>query len=131
MNKTNNNILKVLLIIAGSLSVVLGVIGIFLPVLPTTPFLLLAAALFARSSEKFYNKITTNRWFGKYIKDYNDGKGIKLQVKISAITILWVSIIISVIILKILLLIITLIFIATLATIYIISIKTLKNNTQK
>ncbi|MBI5540285.1 MAG: YbaN family protein [Bacteroidia bacterium] len=131
MNKANNNVLKVLLIIAGSLSVVLGVIGIFLPVLPTTPFLLLAAALFARSSEKFYKIITTNKLFGKYIKDYNDGKGIKLQVKISAITILWVSIIISVIILKILLLKLSLIFIATLATIYIISIKTLKNNTQK
>lgn len=131
MSKTYNKVLKLIMIISGSLLVALGIIGIFLPVLPTTPFLLLAAALFARSSDKFYNLITNNRWIGKYIKDYNEGKGISLKIKISAITILWISIIISTIILKFLILKLSLIFIGVLATAYIISIKTLKNNIKK
>lgn len=126
MVKIKNKILKIILIITGSISVVIGILGIFLPVLPTTPFLLIAAALFARSSEKFYCMITTNRWFGKYIKDYNTGKGIRLKIKIYAISILWISIIISVIILKFLVLKLSLVIIALLATIYIISVKTSK-----
>ena len=131
MNKTSNKILKLILIITGSLFVVIGIIGIFIPLLPTTPFLLLAAALFARSSEKFYMLITNNKWFGAYIKDYNEGKGIRLKVKISAIIILWISIIISVLFLKLLILKLSLMFIAVLATTYIISIKTVKNNNTK
>lgn len=131
MNKTSNKILKLILIITGSLFVVIGIIGIFIPLLPTTPFLLLAAALFARSSDKFYKLITNNKWFGAYIKDYNEGKGIRLKVKISAIIILWISIIISVLFLKLLILKLSLMFIALLATTYIISIKTVKNNNTK
>jgi uncharacterized membrane protein YbaN (DUF454 family) len=131
MNKTSNKILKLILIITGSLFVVIGIIGIFIPLLPTTPFLLLAAALFARSSDKFYKLITNNKWFGAYIKDYNEGKGIRLKVKISAIIILWISIIISVLFLKLLILKLSLMFIAVLATTYIISIKTVKNNNTK
>jgi cobalt-precorrin 5A hydrolase len=67
-------------------------IGIFVPVLPTTPFLLLAAACYARSSEHFHQWLLNNRWFGQYIKDYHDGLGIRLSQKITALSLMWLSI---------------------------------------
>jgi uncharacterized membrane protein YbaN (DUF454 family) len=83
---------RTLLIIGGTLSVVLGVVGIFVPVLPTTPFLLLAAACYARSSERFYHWLLTNRWFGEYIKNYREGRGIPLKQKVLTISLLWLTI---------------------------------------
>ncbi len=81
-----------LLIIAGSFFLGLGILGILLPVLPTTPFLLLAAGCYARSSERFYNWLLNNRWFGSYIRNYREGKGIVLKVKVLSVTLLWISI---------------------------------------
>jgi len=83
---------KILLITTGSFFVGVAVIGIFVPVLPTTPFLLISAALYARSSKKFYNWLTNNKIFGRYIKSYREGKGIPLKVKIIIITLLWITI---------------------------------------
>ncbi|MBS4538796.1 DUF454 family protein [Clostridium sp. D2Q-11] len=74
-------IIKGILVFIGTLSVILGVIGIFLLLLPTTPFLLLAAACYIRGSKKFYNWLISNRFFGKYIKNYSEGKGIALKTK--------------------------------------------------
>jgi len=76
----------------GSFCVAMGVIGIFVPILPTTPFLLVAAFCFAKSSERFYRWLTTNRWCGEYIRNYREGKGISLRRKIFAIALLWISI---------------------------------------
>ena len=70
------------MITTGTFFVGLGIIGIFLPLLPTTPFLLLAAACYARSSKRFYNWLLNNKWFGNYIKNYRERKGIPLQIKI-------------------------------------------------
>ncbi len=92
---TSTGWIRRVLIVAGFLFVGLGILGIFLPVLPTTPFLLLAAACFARSSQKFYNWLLNNRWFGRYIRNYREGKGIPLRVKIITISLLWVTILIS------------------------------------
>jgi len=72
--------------------VALGVLGIFVPVLPTTPFLLLAAICYARSSERFYHWLLNNRWFGEYIKNYREGRGIPLRVKILTLIALWLTI---------------------------------------
>jgi uncharacterized membrane protein YbaN (DUF454 family) len=83
---------RTLLIIGGTLSVALGVIGIFVPVLPTTPFLLLAAACYARSSERFYHWLVTNRWFGEYIENYREGRGIPLKQKVLTVSLLWLTI---------------------------------------
>ena len=69
-----------------------GTLGIFLPLLPTTPFLLLAAACYARGSKRFYNWLLGNRWFGNYIKDYRERKGIPFKIKILSISLLWVTI---------------------------------------
>lgn len=92
---TSSGLLKGLLIFAGTLFVGLGVLGIFLPLLPTTPFLLLAAACYAKSSKRFYHWLLSNRWFGKYIKNYRERRGIPSRVKISTISILWITIALS------------------------------------
>ncbi|RZN47132.1 DUF454 domain-containing protein [archaeon] len=83
------------LIVSGSVSVGLGVIGIFVPILPTTPFLLLAAGCYARSSDRFYNWLLGNRLFGNYIRNYREGRGIPLVMKIAIILLLWVTILFS------------------------------------
>ncbi len=83
---------KWLLIAAGTACVCLGVAGIFLPLLPTTPFLLLAAACYAGSSKKFYNWLINNRWFGDYIKNYREGRGLTLNVKLLSVGSLWITI---------------------------------------
>jgi len=83
---------RYLFIIAGTLSVILGIIGIFLPVLPTTPFLLLAAACYIRGSQKMYNLLLNNRYLGAYIRNYLEGKGMTLKVKCITIGLLWITI---------------------------------------
>lgn len=82
---------KILLIIAGSISLGLGVLGVILPLLPTTPFLLLAAACYVRSSERLYYWLITNKYFGSYIQNYRDGKGIPLRAKVIGVSVLWLA----------------------------------------
>jgi uncharacterized membrane protein YbaN (DUF454 family) len=119
-----NRILRGVLISIGTLCVALGLIGIFIPLLPTTPFLLLAAWCYARSSKRYYNWLISNKRFGKYIKDYREGRGIPLKAKVTAITLLWITILLSIVfIVSILLVRIIMIIIAVGVTIYIISIK--------
>ena len=81
-----------LLIGVGSLSVALGTVGIFVPLLPTTPFLLLAAACFVRSSPRLYRWLITHRWFGTYIKNYREHRVIPVRFKVLTLTLLWLSI---------------------------------------
>jgi uncharacterized membrane protein YbaN (DUF454 family)/ubiquinone/menaquinone biosynthesis C-methylase UbiE len=78
--------------VAGTISTAIGILGIFVPILPTTPFLLLAAACYIRSSERFYRWLLNNRIFGVYISNYIEGKGMILRVKLFTIFLLWVSI---------------------------------------
>lgn len=84
-----------LFIVAGIVSFLLGMLGIPLPLLPTTPFLLLSAWLFARSSERFYIWLISHRYFGRYIRDYREKGGVGITVKIVAVALLWVTIGIS------------------------------------
>jgi len=62
------------------------------PILPTTPFLLLAAACYMRSSQKFYRWLINNRLFGTYIRNYISGRGMPLRIKAFTIILLWVAI---------------------------------------
>ena len=125
---TSTWIVRLILITAGTIFLGLGIIGIFLPILPTTPFLLLAAACYARSSKRFYNWLLKNKWFGKYIERYREGKGIPLKVKIYIITLLWITILLSTIFfIEIFWIRILLILIAVGVTIHILTIKTYKN----
>lgn len=84
-----------LLIATGALALVLGVIGIFLPVLPTVPFVLLASYCFARSSKRFHSMLIDNPHFGLIIRNYELGRGIPRRIKIRAITLLWLGLGIS------------------------------------
>jgi len=87
----NNRLLRWLLIIIGLVSTGLGIIGIFVPLLPTTPFLLLAAACFARSSERFHSWLVNHNRLGPMIRGYLDGSGIPLRAKYTAITLVWLT----------------------------------------
>ena len=91
-----NKVTKVLLIIIGWISIVLGVIGIVLPLLPTTPFILLAAACFAKSSKKFHHWIITHPLFGPIINNFQNGQGIPHNVKIKVILFIWLTLGISI-----------------------------------
>ena len=90
--KSSQKLIRALWFIAGTISLVLGAIGIVLPVLPTTPFLLAAAACYYKSSQRMHNWLLNNRWFGEYIRNYKEGKGFTLKTKITAITLLWITI---------------------------------------
>lgn len=115
----------------GSVSVMLGIIGIFVPILPTTPFLLLAAACYVRSSQRFYAWLLNHPWFGDYIRNYREGKGIPLFTKVIVITLLWLTIGFSVLmVVPVMLGKILLIGIAVGVTIHVVSIKTLKQETR-
>lgn len=94
-NKQARGCLKYFLIIVGLVSVGLGVIGIVVPLLPTTPFLLLAATCFARSSTRCHSWLFHNKWFGKYLKNYYEGRGIPIHVKVYTLLFLWVTILSS------------------------------------
>ena len=82
---------KNLFISFGFISLFLGVLGIFLPVLPTTPFLLLSAYLFSKSSKRWHDFVMNNKVFGKYIKDYMEEKGITFKNKIVALSFLGIT----------------------------------------
>jgi uncharacterized protein len=85
-------LIRALLIAVGALSLGLGVLGIFMPLLPTTPFLLLAAACFIRSSSRLYTWLITHPWFGDYIYYYQRYRAISLHVKVSSLVMLWLTI---------------------------------------
>lgn len=87
--------IRILFNIVGTVAVVLGVIGIVLPLLPTTPFLLLALACYMRGSQRMAHWMVSNRLFGRYLLDYQAGHGIPLKTKIWALTIMWASLALS------------------------------------
>ncbi|MCL2412576.1 MAG: YbaN family protein [Bacteroidales bacterium] len=93
--KPANKGLKILYAILGSISLVLGTLGIFLPLLPTTPFYLLTAWLYMRSSEKLYQKVMSNKYFGSIVRNFQEDKSIPLRTKIIIVSMLWASILFS------------------------------------
>jgi uncharacterized membrane protein YbaN (DUF454 family) len=110
--------------LGGTFTLILGIIGIVIPILPTTPFLLLTAAAYAKSSKRFYNWLLNSRILGMYIRNYKEGKGMPLKLKIFTISALWITISISLIFLtKMIWLQILLIIIAIAVSIHIIGIK--------
>jgi len=128
MNRTK----RIIFISLGIFFVVLGIIGIFIPVLPTTPFLILAAALFARSSQRFYTWLLSNRLFGKILRDYRSGKGIPIKVKVYLLVLLWLTLALSAYFSwHIIYIPLILLFVGIGVTIHIMMIKTNKEVNQK
>jgi len=84
-------IIRIIYIIIGSISLLLGIIGIFLPLVPTTPFLLLSALLYYKSSPKCYNWLISQPHLGKYIRNYREKKIIPRRVKITTLSFMWIS----------------------------------------
>lgn len=123
LNISESKIKRGLYYTAGTFFLILGLIGIVLPILPTTPFLLLSAACYVRSSEKAYNWLLNNRVFGQYIRDYRDGKGLPIKVRVITITLLWITIIISLFFISILWVQILLLVIATIVSIHVAFIR--------
>lgn len=83
---------RALLIATGTFSVGLGVLGIFLPLLPTTVFLLLGAACYAKSSPRFYLKLVNNPVLGGYIRNSREGRGLRRRDKAITLALLWAGI---------------------------------------
>ena len=82
-------ICKWLLVSLGVLATTLALIGVVVPLLPTTPFLLLAAACFVRSSDSMYGWLTSNRLFGSFIRNYREQRGMSARAKLAALALLW------------------------------------------
>jgi len=85
--------MKILLTALGLLSLGLGVLGIFLPVLPTTPLLLLAAALFLRGNRNLYDWLLNHPELGPYIRNFMEHKAIPLRVKVISVSLVWITLI--------------------------------------
>ena len=117
-------IIRIIYIILGTISLVLGIIGIFLPLLPTTPLLLLSAFLYYRSSPKCYTWLISQPHLGKYIKNYREKKIIPRRVKILSISFMWISMLYcAIFLLDNILLRIGLMVVAVAVTIHILSHK--------
>lgn len=84
--------MKTAYIILGTISLVLGFIGIFLPLLPTTPFLLLTAALYFRGSPRLYQWLLNHKYFGTYIRNFRENKAVPLRAKIYSLLLMWGSV---------------------------------------
>ncbi len=91
----SNPLLRAFLLSCGWIFTVLAFLGAILPLVPTTPFLLVAAACFYRSSDRFYKWIMFNKIFGHYLMDYKAGKGIPMHVKVMALVFTWASTMVS------------------------------------
>ena len=84
--------LKIMFLILGTISLLLGIIGLFIPGLPTTPFLILTSILYIRSSKRLYQLLISNKYLGKPIKSFHENKGMTLKLKFFSIAMMWVMI---------------------------------------
>ncbi|MFZ4453260.1 YbaN family protein [Salibacterium aidingense] len=118
---------KALFIIGGSTALMLGIIGIVLPLLPTTPFLLLAAWCYAKSSETLYDRLLASKWLGTYIKHFREERALPLKTKWTAVLVLWGSSLYSILFLVPLLVVQILLFCVVVSiTYFIFSLNTLR-----
>lgn len=114
------------LLVLGTFALGLGLAGLFLPLVPTTPFLLLAAACYARSSPRFYDWLINHRQLGEYIRNYRDKRAIKQRARVTAIVLLWLTIGASVLFVDDLWLRLTLAVVAIGVTIHLLSLRTIR-----
>jgi uncharacterized protein len=126
-----NSAKKALLVAAGSVCLALAVLGIFLPLLPTTPFLLLAflllaSACYVRSSERLHGWLMRNRLLGGYIRNFKERRGIPLRAKVTTVVLLWLPLLYSVYRLDLLWLEVLLVLMGLAWSVLILRMKTLR-----
>lgn len=122
---------KIALIIAGTVALSLALIGIFVPLLPTTPLLLLASFCYVRSSKKLYNWLINHKWFGSYIYNYLTYRAVHSRTKIHALLLLWFSLTVSMIIVDRFIITLLLVTIGLAVTLHIVSLKTFNPKVHK
>lgn len=83
---------KLMFLVVGTISLALGVIGIILPVLPTTPFILLTAYCYLRGSPRFHAWLVEHPTLGPIVKEYGDGEGMTKESKQKAIAMTWIAV---------------------------------------
>jgi uncharacterized membrane protein YbaN (DUF454 family) len=114
---------RLFLTLTGAACLALAVVGVTLPLLPTVPFVLLAAGCFARSSPRFHRYLLEHRYFGTILRDYQSGKGIPHKACFRAIALVWASIGVSMVIIAKLWAVLVLATVATAVSLYLLSIK--------
>ena len=121
---------RFLWLILGLLFVAIGLIGVVVPGLPTTPLMILAAACFAKSSQRFYDWIINNRVFGSHVKNYREGNGIPKRSKPTILATMWVFVLFAVLIAipdDVLISKVATVFLAIIGTIFILRIPNVEN----
>ncbi len=120
---------RYLFITGGVVSLALGAVGVFLPLLPTTPFLLLAAFCFLKSSSRLYKWLVSHKVFGKYIINYLKHRSVTLRSKLIALPVLWTSLVISMLVTQNVFLRIGLILVGIGVSIHILTLRTVQKDT--
>jgi len=129
VGKIQNKFLRAAVMVSGILFMVLGITGIVFPILPATPFLLLAAWCFMKTSDRLYHWLMTNKLFGKYLKNYMEKLGIPVKIKVFLLTLLWLMVAYSVIfIFNLIYINVALLIISLIITIHILMIKTYRED---
>lgn len=122
---------KTLLFIGGWLALILGFIGLLLPVMPTTPFVVLAAVCFSYSSPRFYRLLRKAPYFGPYIENYKTKQGVPLKSKVLILTFVWTGISISAFVIAKPWAVVVLMAVGLSVTIHILWLKTRRNINHK
>ena len=122
----NLKLKKYILLFIGMISLCLGIVGILLPILPTTPFLLLSAFCFAKSSQRLHNWLIHHKILGKFIYNYITYHAIPKSTKIFSILFLWVTLIASILIVQRTWITLLLIFIGCAVSLHLLLLKTLE-----
>ena len=121
--------IRILLIVVGTLALALAILGLFLPLLPTTPFLLLASACYVRSSSRLHNSLISNRYVGPHLSNIQSGRGMPLRAKVTALIFLWLSLAYSAWLVPITWLRLCLLIPGIGVSIYLLKMKTLRADT--
>lgn len=124
-------ITRALLFVAGSLCVGLAVLGVFLPLMPTTIFLILASFCYANSSRRAHRWLLGNRLFGIYLRSYHEHRAIPRRAKILAIAMLWAGITVSGWVIGVLWVDLVLAVVGVGVTLYLVRLKTLSTSSSE
>lgn len=128
IKKVENKIVRIFLIILGTFFLILGIIGLIMPIMPGTIFLIMATACYIRSSDRMHLWLINNRWIGKYARSYFEERAMPLKAKIFASGMMWFSITSSMFLLESIFFKSVFILIGIMTTAYFMSLKTLKVN---